>query len=342
MHIVFYLLVFLLASEGLSLSDQGGEGIITLNYPPDLTVMELGLLSVSLNVPKGSVDSIKVGVNLEEEILKIVPDSEFECFSVHLEVGINIVSITAIKNRKKIDNIVFRVFLRSDLVSKYRKPPPEFKKDYFHSKDRSQCIACHTLKLGKLDKRPVNIGAFERESIPGDMERIGATSTCFSCHKSVTSYKYVHGPVAVWSCLFCHDPETEPVYSVKKPDTEVCFSCHVEQKNEWVNSKYIHGPLTMGNCSICHNPHASDNLFNLIKPSWDLCINCHEGQATGRHIIVGLYNEGHPTHGVLDPLRKGKELTCASCHNPHASNYPKLWAMNVRSQFELCMKCHKY
>jgi predicted CXXCH cytochrome family protein len=50
--------------------------------------------------------------------------------------------------------------------------------------------------------------------------------------------------------------------------------------------------------------------------------------------------EGHPTRDRQDPVRIGKELTCSSCHNPHASNSPNLWAFDVQSTFELCVKCH--
>ncbi len=331
---VFYPLVFLLA---LVLTAEAEQGAITLNFPPDNSVMEFGVLGVSLKAAKSSADLMKVKVN-EKDHLEIIPDSDFECFSVPLTVGINRIDITAEKKGKLIDEIFFRVFRRSDLESIYRTPPSDFKKNYFHLNLHPECRDCHTLVPGEADRKPVTPVDFSKG--PGDIG--GSGSTCYSCHKAITSLPYVHGPASVWSCLSCHDPQAVPVYSVKKPDTELCFGCHIEQKKDWGSKTYIHGPVNTGNCAICHSPHASENPFNLFKATWDLCVSCHADKATGRHILVGYIYEGHPTHGRPDPLSPGKELTCASCHNPHASNYPKLWALNVETQFELCQKCHKY
>ncbi len=208
-------------------------------------------------------------------------------------------------------------------------------------KNPPECAACHELRSRESDRKAINLSTFSAETSVED--NIAAASTCYSCHSKITSYPYVHGPTSVWSCLSCHDPQTVPLYSVKKPDTDLCFNCHTEQKREWVVKEYIHGPVNIGKCDICHSPHASDNPFNLFKPAWDLCVSCHETKGTGKHIFVSFSSgEGHPTRDREDPLRKGKKLTCVSCHNPHASNFPKLWALNAQSQLDLCLKCHKY
>jgi predicted CXXCH cytochrome family protein len=153
------------------------------------------------------------------------------------------------------------------------------------------------------------------------------------------SYKYVHGPVSVWACFSCHDLDSRPGYAVK---TGACYECHVEQKEEWSTKKHTHDPVKEGNCSICHNPHASNYPFNLVKHTWDLCVGCHTDSGTGMHIIADMFSrEGHPTRDRPDPARTGKELTCSSCHNPHASDFPRLWAFGVESAFDLCQKCHE-
>ena len=325
----------------LGLTAEGSENIITVNYPPDKTVMELGLLSISLSIPKDSADLIKVNVN-DEEKASIAPTREFICFTVQLSVGVNKIDITAMKNNKLIDKVSLSVFRKSALISMYKDPPADFRKDYFHMKERLQCAACHKLEPSESDKKPVNIATFAAETSKDVKEAATATSTCYSCHKSITSYPYVHGPASVWSCLSCHDSQTKPRYLVNKPDTEICFNCHTEQKEDWSFKKHMHGPVNTGNCAICHSPHASENPFNLVKPSWELCISCHAGKDTGRHIIAGyVYADSHPTRGKPDPLRVGKELSCTSCHTPHASDYPKLWALNAQSAFVLCQKCHQ-
>jgi predicted CXXCH cytochrome family protein len=39
-------------------------------------------------------------------------------------------------------------------------------------------------------------------------------------------------------------------------------------------------------------------------------------------------------------MRRDKKISCTSCHDPHASDSPRLWRLNVGSGFELCRKCH--
>ena len=330
-----------LLSLSFFISAEGRQNIINLNYPQDKTIMDLDLLSVSTSIPLGSADLVSISVN-DEEKLRFIPSREFECFSVFLALGINRIDITALKKDNRMDRVTLHVFRRSALVSEYRDAPSDYRKDYFHAKDRPQCAACHILEWSDIDKKSVNIATFSEEVLEEDKKAAAISSTCYSCHKGITSYPYVHGPASVWSCLTCHVPDAELGYSVKKPDTEVCFNCHLEQKQDWTARKYIHGPVNTGNCAICHNPHASQNPFNLVKPSWDLCVSCHADKGTGRHIIAGyVYSDSHPTRGKPDPLKKGKELTCASCHDPHASDSPRLWALNAQSAFALCQKCHQ-
>jgi predicted CXXCH cytochrome family protein len=302
--------------------------------------MEFGLLSISLQIPKNSADLINVRVNRRKEV-SIVPTREFECFSVQLALGINEIVITASKNDVQTDELSISVFRRSDLVSEYRDPPVGFQKDYFHMTDRTQCAHCHILEPGEADGKSISMSTFTAETFSDRTETAASASTCYSCHKRITSYPFVHGPALVWSCLSCHDPQTIPKYSVEKPDTKVCFKCHAEQGKNWYSKKYIHGPVNTGKCAICHNPHASEDPYNLIMSTWLLCTSCHVEKGSGRHIIAGyVYTDRHPTHGKPDPIREGRELTCASCHESHASDSPRLWTLNVGSGFELCKKCH--
>lgn len=316
------------------------ENTIAINYPPDKTVREYEILGVSVDLLKDSIDIIEVIVN-GNQISLITPHAETECFSVSIEPGINIIELVFYKGDKIIDRVVREVFRRSDLISEYKKVPADFKKDNFHVEDRKKCTKCHVLESSDYDVKPLNPATFSSELFDSKTI-ITATSTCYSCHKQMVSYPFVHGPVSVWSCLSCHEAEATPRYSVKQPDTQMCYACHIEQKMDWESKKYAHGPVTIGKCTICHSPHASKNAFNLFKSTWDLCINCHAERADGLHVIGDtMFKEGHPTRGRKDPVRIGKELTCASCHNPHASNFPHLWAFEVNDLFELCLKCHK-
>jgi predicted CXXCH cytochrome family protein len=118
----------------------------------------------------------------------------------------------------------------------------------------------------------------------------------------------------------------------------------VEQKKERSGQKNYHAPYLANKCVICHNPHASENPYRLDQPTWLLCVSCHPDQGDGRHVIAayfwGTRHRRHPTHGVPDPSRKGHELTCASCHDPHASDAPNFITKYDTMSFDLCMKCH--
>ncbi len=95
-------------------------------------------------------------------------------------------------------------------------------------------------------------------------------------------------------------------------------------------------------CASCHNPHTTKNVFMLEKPVNDLCAACHVKRSSGKHVpgLSGL-GDGHPTAGKPDPLRPGKELTCASCHNPHASKPGSPFARVKRGPDSLCLLCHQ-
>lgn len=328
-----FLLIFSISAEG--------EGrVLTILYPPENTIREYDILGLSVQLSKDSVDSLIVKVNGVEQT-SIIPANDIECFTVSLVPGINNIELAAYKGDKVAALLKRDAFLRSDLIAEYRNVPGEFKRDYFHMEDRKECSKCHVLEPSIYDSKPISPAAFTGDKF--DSQTVfAATSTCYSCHKRMMSQAYAHGPASVWSCLSCHETDTIPEYSVKKPDTEMCYNCHVEQKNLWLSKKYTHGPVTIGKCTICHSPHASNNEFNLFKKTWDLCINCHAEMADGVHVIRDTtFKRGHPTRDRPDLLRVGKELSCASCHNPHASNSPHLWAFEVSELFQLCSICHK-
>jgi predicted CXXCH cytochrome family protein len=152
----------------------------------------------------------------------------------------------------------------------------------------------------------------------------------------------VHGPAALWNCLKCHDAQSVPArYATPVPVRDLCFGCHTDLKDYFFSTPYQHGPTATGMCTICHNPHGTNNEFWLKKEPWDLCTTCHAEKASGRHVIAwGPSGQTHPTRGRPDPMKPEREFSCRSCHNPHASNMPKLWNYNVKSYFELCQVCH--
>ncbi|MBI3378338.1 MAG: hypothetical protein HY035_08070 [Nitrospirae bacterium] len=296
--------------------------------PVDYSMVE-GELSPIVIKLNGNIYAVTIARN-KDEVFNI-PDirgKEYLCKTVKLNFGPNEIVVNAVENGRVVESKKIIVFYRSDISMEFRIAPPEFQKKPFHKENNEKaCLSCHEMKTSGKDLKPQK---------PGD-------SVCYPCHKMITDYGYVHGPAARWDCLSCHEQNSKPVkYITRQPEKELCFVCHEEKKEEWTPKKYWHGPTATGNCSICHNPHASNNISRLKKPSWDLCVTCHEDRASGRHVIAGfVFGSTHPTKGRPDPLRPGKELSCASCHNPHASNSRSLFANDEISPNSLCQMCHK-
>ena len=325
-------------------SAASDQNVVTVNYPPHMAVMEFNLLGISISLPRDSADLVEVAVNSEIKAT-VIPHRTFECFSVPLELGTNKIDITAKKKGRTVDEVALAVFRRSDLVGNYEKPPPGFAKDYFHLKDRPQCGGCHhVLEPTAADRdNIIDMEIYNAKVLP-DKAAVPSESSCYSCHRGITSQSFVHGPNLVWSCLSCHDSQAEPKYGLKYPVPELCYKCHLEQKQKRSGKKSYHAPYITNKCGICHNPHASENPCRLDKPIWLLCVSCHPDQGDGRHVTApyfwGSRHRKHPTHGVPDPSNKGHELTCASCHDPHASDSPMFITKYGTRSFDLCMKCH--
>ena len=300
--------------------------------PADSSMVEGDLISFVIKVNKSNADTIKITRNKTEiasftHLGSLSRGKDYLCKVVSLEFGPNEFVIDALEKGGIVETKKLTVFYRSDISKRFSINPPEFRRNPFHKEDREVgCMKCHRTDVSEEDMKPAKPEG----------------SLCYPCHKMITAYRNVHGPAARWACLTCHDKNTRPVkYTTVKPDRDLCFTCHKEKKEEWKSKKYVHGPTATGKCTICHNPHASDNEFWLRKPTWDLCTGCHEDRASGSHVIVGFGSGTHPTRGRPDPSRYGKELSCASCHNPHASNAKSLFINDADDLYDLCKVCHK-
>jgi len=186
------------------------------------------------------------------------------------------------------------------------------------------CTACHNPHQSNLKRLLV-------KDIPG---------LCFECHnESSFKDKSVHQPVGKGMCISCHAPHASNFSKILINDPpELCYRCHDRKP---FTKKYVHVAAAIPNgCRLCHNHHAGSNQKLILHPVFDLCTNCHAGQKKGMHILgaiqLGFGESIHPVQGVEDPSNPPKELTCTSCHNPHSSDFAKLFLQKY-----LCKKCHK-
>jgi predicted CXXCH cytochrome family protein len=164
----------------------------------------------------------------------------------------------------------------------------------------------------------------------GEMEE----DNCLRCHKPIIGHQNAHPPTEDDGCSTCHDYESSPrnqTVSDMYSDIEPCLMCHSDQEDA-LSMDLIHPPFEEG-CVFCHDPHSSPNDAMLVKPVIDVCTYCHDDIVGTNHPVAN-----HPLEGEKDPLRAGRRFSCASCHNPHASNSESLLR---ESWFTLCSKCHE-
>jgi len=237
------------------------------------------------------------------------------------------------------------------------------------SQEANPCIACHAnLKEAKFIHNPLAMGCEAcHKSMPGknhpEKGSIILVQTmpglCYNCHdETKLKGKTIHSPVSKGMCTGCHNPHSSNNENLLKfTNKELCFSCHDKNKFE---KKYTHKVINVIGCSTCHNPHASNNPSLLPNPINDLCTTCHKAQSSGIHIVALPGGKIHPIKDIKDistlkiikvpdpvnpkrqiempdPKVPGKDLSCVSCHNPHSSDYSKLFPVQ-----RICLKCHKY
>lgn len=161
-------------------------------------------------------------------------------------------------------------------------------------------------------------GAYD---LTDDSERAGQ---CLTCHKDAKRNNWDGGQhqnnnVACNDCHKVHQPADKALS--KKTQTEVCYTCHKEQRAD--AHKISTHPIAAGKvaCSDCHNPHGSTGPKLLKKNTvTETCYQCH-AEKRGPFLF-----EHQPV--VED---------CANCHTPHGSNITPL--LKSRPPF-MCQECH--
>ncbi len=196
------------------------------------------------------------------------------------------------------------------------------------------CTACHNPHSTETEK-------LLKKDIPG---------LCFNCHDSSKFQgSDVHVPVQAGLCTTCHEPHSSLSKKLLVADVpELCFNCH--DKRPFTRKK-VHPPVAEGLCLKCHNPHASEEVKLLVARAVLVCLRCHGNVRRTPHAIVGFSSVGHPIgqikkpknkkKRIMDPLRKDREFYCGSCHDPHSSDWPRLFRYKATSALQLCAYCHK-
>ena len=129
-------------------------------------------------------------------------------------------------------------------------------------------------------------------------------------------------------CTDCHDPHhaKEAQFLMKEKQPQLCYTCHLETKQQF--NRTFHHRVNEGlvQCSDCHNPHGGflSRQLRATASQDAVCFKCHTEKA-------GPFVHEHPAVKIEG---------CASCHTPHGSSNPRLLK---RSQVNLlCLECHSF
>ena len=179
------------------------------------------------------------------------------------------------------------------------------------------CLGCHVPHTGKT---------------PRLLTAPSAAALCLNCHPRIEERPSVHPPVARHQCTACHEPHgsnDEPL--LRADNKKLCRTCH--PKVGVVARR--HQPLFRRGCESCHLAHGEGPGL-LRRPVNALCQRCHAKYLDGAHVRAARI---HPIAGKPDPLHKGRDLSCVSCHDPHGGANPRFLASPDPATS--CAACHK-
>lgn len=198
-------------------------------------------------------------------------------------------------------------------------------------------------------------GCHDPHSSPNErLLKADGAELCYSCHdQGKFEKKVVHAAVGM-GCTGCHAPHASANERLLvTPVPALCTNCH---DAALFSKKNVHAPVAGGLCLSCHAPHATDHAALLLKAPSEVCLDCHDGVQKAPHAVAGITRSGHPLglpartktgklkrgiKPVMDPVRKDRPFSCASCHDPHSSDYQRLFRYAAQSSMQLCRLCHK-
>ncbi|MCL4523130.1 MAG: hypothetical protein M1453_08220 [Acidobacteria bacterium] len=210
----------------------------------------------------------------------------------------------------------------------------------------------------------------------------GARRTlCLACHSNIEEQlqqaRVTHTPAEMEEgCVTCHSPHAaSSPRQLRLGPVRTCFVCHEELAEARATKQHLHQPVFAQGCFVCHQPHGGAQNHLLRAETNDLCMECHNPgiaatvrtqrrdkkavelfggkveifpDALARIPTIDLLpskDKGHPLiprHPVRGKYQLGDNMTCVTCHTPHAANgNPKLFVTESAAQQELCRKCHQ-
>ncbi len=172
------------------------------------------------------------------------------------------------------------------------------------------------------------------------------------------------------ACLSCHNPhETKRPNYLRTTGDDLCASCHSDKARslagahdfagQKVKNARGHEASESGKCGFCHTVHQAKGPAMWIatnstpKDTDGLCIDCH--RAGGMAEKHPAFSFNHPTASAHPTTRPAGDLplfdaashrvtdgvmSCATCHDPHASSKQSKDLLRSSDPTGLCIQCH--
>lgn len=307
------------------------QGAVSFIYPASNSwVKRSDYLIVKLN--NSEITAVRINVNGVDGDMLAVGSAEYRKVFQDLLIvqpvwdpGRNEVTLEAFIGKERVETVQARIYYapQGDPAT----VPPEYSPNVMHTPDaEKQCAGCHNMEPTSSQV----LSAQEKEN------------PCIGCHRAMLKVKYVHGPAGTYSCVYCHKVKGSAKYAVAKREAALCAECHEDKAAEFKKRKFIHGPIAGGMCEACHDSHGSQNYGQLKAPINELCLSCHEVIKKTPHVVRTTTGDGHPLSGRKDPSspKTGREMSCISCHNPHAGDVRYYFVNNAEDRLQLCQLCH--
>ncbi|TCT22012.1 DmsE family decaheme c-type cytochrome [Thiobaca trueperi] len=200
-----------------------------------------------------------------------------------------------------------------------------FRSNPQNARQREVCESCHgpgSKHAQETTNRSLIIGYTKGWGTPVPKQN----AVCLTCHQGGQRINWARSPhdVNEVACSDCHNPMMQNSATgnlLRVSINETCYTCHPQQRAEFL--KRSHMPLPEGkmSCNDCHNPHGSPTR-PLLKTDTvnETCYECHAEKR-------GPFLWEHA------PVREN----CVNCHQAHGSNHDKLL---VAPRPMLCQQCH--
>ena len=169
---------------------------------------------------------------------------------------------------------------------------------------------------------------------PVPLEKNTDSAKCIVCHEDKAKGKFVHSAIAA-GCTSCHEirvnKDVTRVKLITTTPQALCITCHANMNAADLKGT-VHSPAVR-DCLKCHSPHASDNKYQLLKPTsgekaQNLCLTCH---TQGTNVP-----EKGSRHAALD-------MGCETCHVTHkvgAKGQQEFDYHLTKASPALCLDCH--